>query len=100
MIELANVISDLRGELEIAVAAGVGEALQFELGPIELEVSVALERTAGAGAKVRFWVVELGADAKADKNSAQKVKLTLTPRLSATGAAPYVAGAAVPGEEQ
>ena len=62
MIELAEVIRGLREELQRAIAAGEGEALRFELGPIELEVSVAVQASAQAGAKVRFWVVELGAE--------------------------------------
>ena len=98
MIELASVIKDLREELEEAVVAGADAPLRFELGPIELEVSVALERSAGGNAKVRFLVVELGADGKVDATSTQKVKLTLTPRLSGTGATPYVSGQVVPGE--
>ena len=94
MIELASVIRDLRDELEEAIAAGADKALRFELGPVELEVSVAVERGGSGEAKVRFWVVELGADAKTDTTSTQRVKLTLTPRLTATGVAPYVSGEA------
>lgn len=99
MIELAGVIRDLREELEEAIVTGADAALRFELGPVELEVSVVVQRGVGTGAKVRFWVVELGADARADATSVQKMKLTLTPRLSGTGATPYVAGQAVPGEK-
>ncbi|MFL6111113.1 MAG: trypco2 family protein [Catenulispora sp.] len=98
MIELGSVIKDLRAELEEAIVAGADSALRFELGPIELEVSVALERSGGGQAKVRFWVMDLGADAKTDASSTQKVKLTLTPRLAGTGATPYIAGEVVPGE--
>lgn len=98
MIELASVIRDLRDELERAIVAGTGEALHFELGPIELEVSVAVDRSGAAGAKVRFWVVELGADAALDATSTQRVKLVLQPRLAVSGSAPFVSGAAEPGE--
>jgi Trypsin-co-occurring domain 2 len=99
VIELASVIRDLREELEEAIVAGADAALRFELGPVELEVSVAVQRGGGTGAKVRFWVVELGADARIDATSVQKMKLTLTPRLAETGATPYVAGQAVPDEK-
>jgi len=54
------VIRDLRDELERAIAAGEGEQLRFELGPIELEATVAVERSDGASGKVRFWVAEGG----------------------------------------
>lgn len=98
MIELASVIKDLRDELEQAIVAGADSALRFELGPIELEVSVALERSAGGSAKVRFLVVDLGTDGKVDATSTQKVKLTLTPRLASTGATPHISGQVVRGE--
>jgi hypothetical protein len=40
LIELAEVICQLRAELDRARAAAADEALRFELGPIELEVAV------------------------------------------------------------
>ena len=92
MIELASVIKDLREELQRAVAAAEGEALSFELGPIELEVSVALERSAEAGAKVRFWVVESDAKATVGKTATQHIKLMLRPTLAESGEPPFVAG--------
>ena len=98
MIELASVIKDLREELEQAVVAAEGEALRFELGPIELEVSVALERSGHAGAKVRFWVVESSAGAAVDATRTQRVKLTLQPILAATNRPPSVSGPAEPNE--
>lgn len=98
MIELASVIKDLRNELQAAIEAGRDEALAFELGPIELEVSVAVDRSDEVGGKVRFWVVELGAERKQDTATTQHLRLTLTPRLSSTGQAPTVSGHAEPGE--
>ncbi|GAA3185503.1 MULTISPECIES: trypco2 family protein [Streptomyces] len=107
MIELSSVIKDLRDELERAVVAAEGEALRFELGTIELEVSVALERTGHAGAKVKFWVVESGADATVAATSTQRLTLALRPTLTgpdgpdgpgAAGRSAYVAGAAEPDE--
>jgi len=94
MIELASVIRDLREELQRAIVAAEGEALRFELGPIELEVSVALERTGHAGAKVRFWVVESGADATVDAASTQRIKLALQPTLTGSNNPPFVSGLA------
>jgi hypothetical protein len=98
MIELASVIRDLRDELGRAIAGGEGEALRFELGPIELEVSVAIEAGAQAGAKARFWVLELGAQGNVDHTSTQRIKLVLTPRLGPTGTSPLVSGDVVPRE--
>ncbi|GAA1975972.1 trypco2 family protein [Catenulispora subtropica] len=49
MIELASVIRDLRAELEQAIVAADGAALRFELGPIELEVTIALAHETSTG---------------------------------------------------
>lgn len=92
MIELASVIRDLREELEQAIAAAESEALRFELGTIELELSIAVERTGQAGAKVRFWVVESGADTKANRTSTQLIKVTLRPTLAESHDPPFVSG--------
>ncbi len=99
MIELADVIRDLREELERAVVAAEGEALRFELGTIELEVSVALERTGHAEAKVRFWVVESGAEAAVGATSTQRITLALKPTLRGSGTGPLVSGSTAPHEQ-
>lgn len=44
MIELADVITELRAELEHAQMRAKGSTLRFEMGPVELEVTVALSR--------------------------------------------------------
>lgn len=106
MIELANVVSQLRAELDRARAAAAGQDLRFELGPIELEVTVGLEAVGGAEAKVRFWVVEIGGDAHATSSSTQRIKLTLHPTVTdgAQAASPhrrlsaFVSGSEIPGE--
>jgi hypothetical protein len=97
-LELAEVIRDLRDEVERAVVAGAGEALRFELGPIELEVTVGLERSGAAGAKVRFIVAELGASGTLSATDTQRIKLVLTPHLGDGSAGTYVSGRSVPGE--
>jgi hypothetical protein len=47
MIELAEVIGELRRELQAAMNDGEGEQLRFELGPVELEATVAVEKAGG-----------------------------------------------------
>ncbi len=53
--------------------------LRFELGPVEMSLRVTVGQEGGAGAKVRFWVIEAGADAKLSRESVQENKLVLTP---------------------
>jgi hypothetical protein len=90
MIELGVVIGELRRELQEAMNQGKDQPLRFELGPVELEATVAIEKGGSGGAKVRFWVVELGGDAKVTKSSTQRIKLALQPRL-ASGQSAWVA---------
>src|SRR4051812_43894934 len=85
MIELADVISELRAELDRARLAAEGSALRFGLGPVELEVTVALGREGKTGGKVRFWVAEVNAEGKLSSTSTQRIKLTLNPTLGTSG---------------
>lgn len=79
-IELASLVRQLRAELDEALADGEGERLRFELGPVELSLTVTVGREAAPGAKIRFWVVEAGADARISREAVQEIKLVLTPR--------------------
>jgi Trypsin-co-occurring domain 2 len=79
-VELAELITQLRAELTEAMDSGEGSDLRFEIGPVELELTVAVDKEAKPGAKVRFWVIELGTDVKRASSSMQRIKLTLDPR--------------------
>lgn len=100
MIELRELIRDLRSELDEAMSAAPGEGLQFELGPIELEVTVGVEKAGGAKAKARFWVVDLESDGRLASTSLQRIKLSLTPRKAGSTASPYVSGRERPDEQR
>ena len=78
-MELASVVRQLRAELNEALEDAQGERLRFELGPVQVALSVTVGREGGAGAKVRFWVIDAGADAKLSRESVQEIKLVLTP---------------------
>jgi hypothetical protein len=104
-MELASVVRQLRTELNEALADADGERLRFELGPVEVRLAVTVSREATPGAKIRFWVIEAGADAKVSRDAVQEIKLVLTPvdtRAPAgpdgKAAAPLIKGAAVEGE--
>ncbi|WP_155054770.1 trypco2 family protein [Streptomyces blattellae] len=101
MIELADMIRELRQQLTAAVADGDGETVRFELGPVEVEASVAVTREAGGDAKVRLWVVDAGADGRYAHAETQRITLTLTPMAVADGRAPrtvMITGGSVDGE--
>jgi len=104
-VQLASVVRQLRAELNEALADAEGERLRFELGPVELSLTVTVGREATPGAKVRFWVIEAGADARVSREAAQDIKLVLTPvdtRAPAgpdgKAAGPLIAGGTVRGE--
>ena len=78
-VELASVVRQLRAELNEALADAGGERLRFELGPVEMSVRVTVGRDAAPGAKVRFWVIEAGAQARVSRDAVQEIKLVLTP---------------------
>jgi hypothetical protein len=79
-LELAAVLRQLRAELNEALDEADGERLRFELGPVELSLTVTVGREAAPGAKIRFWVIEAGADTKISREAVQDIKLVLTPR--------------------
>jgi hypothetical protein len=93
MIEFVEMIRQLRSELAEAQKEADGEELRLELGPIELELMLVLSREGGASGKIRFWVLEAGADGRASGSSTQRVRLSLSPRYSTSSETPYVSGA-------
>jgi hypothetical protein len=104
-LELASVLRELRAELNEAMGDADGDRLRFELGPVELSLTVTVGREATPGAKIRFWVIDAGAEAKVSRESAQEIKLVLTPRdmgapLAPDGkpVPPLIEGRPVPGE--
>lgn len=99
MIELAELIRDLRDELNEAMAAAPATGLRFEMGPVEVEVSVAVDKSVGGSGRAKFWVVEAGSDGKVTRTSAHRVTMTLIPRLPDSAAVPYVSGPEKPDEE-
>ncbi len=78
-VELASVIRQLRAELNEALADAQGERLRFELGPVQVSLTVTVGREGGPGAKIRLWVVEAGGDAKLSREAVQEITLVLTP---------------------
>ena len=84
-IGLADAISQVREELEVAIAAGAGSKLAFRAESVELEFEVALERVVGGDAGVRVWVVSVGAKGELSRSQTHRVKLVLSPIDPSTG---------------
>ncbi|MFD3576535.1 trypco2 family protein [Streptomyces sp. NPDC058644] len=92
MIELAEMIAQLRGELAAAMAAADDEVLRFELGPVQLEAEFAVQRSGTADGRIRFWVVEAGASGQQTNSTTHRVTLSLEPRVRGTDQRPWVRG--------
>jgi|JI10StandDraft_1071094.scaffolds.fasta_scaffold703215_2 hypothetical protein len=85
-IGIQVVVEQLREELATLVRSRNKQSgIYFELGEIEVELQVGVTVDTTAGGKAKFWVLELGADAKYSKNRTQRIRLKLSPK---TGAAP------------
>ncbi|WP_327138051.1 hypothetical protein OG585_07460 [Streptomyces sp. NBC_01340] len=98
-VELPELIGQLRAQLSEAMRAGETSDLRFELGPVELELTVSVEKEAKPGAKVKFWVMEVGGEARAASITNQRIKLTLDPRrASQPTRRPLISGEEASGE--
>lgn len=95
MIELAEMIAQLRGELAAAMAAAEDagdDAPRFELGPVQLEAEFTVQRSAGADGRIRFRVVEAGASGRRTNSTTHSVTLSLEPRARGTDQRPWGSG--------
>jgi Trypsin-co-occurring domain 2 len=66
------------------MAAGESERLKFDVGPVELEFAVDIQRDLRANAGVKVWVIEIGGSGGTARDS-HRVKVTLNPVDTATG---------------
>ncbi|HZN18258.1 MAG TPA: trypco2 family protein [Micromonosporaceae bacterium] len=98
-IELADLIWQLRHELSRAAWAGEHTDLRFEAGPVELELTVAVERSTAPGVKARLLVVDAEMGARRASTVTQRIHLTLYPRRAdAPDRSPLIAGDSEKGE--
>lgn len=77
---LADAVKGIRAELDAAMAEGVGKNVQFEVGPVEMEFAVDIQKDATADFGVRVWVLSLGAKGGANKGSTNRIKVVLNPK--------------------
>lgn len=78
-VGLASAIEALRGELVEAVSSGEGKEFRFELGVVELELQVAVEKKVEGEAGIKFWLVSLGGGGSRSVGDTHTVKVSLTP---------------------
>jgi hypothetical protein len=78
-IALAEMIEELRNELQTAVEAGEGKEIRFALGEVTLEAQVEVAKQVEGKTGVKFWLAEASAAGKASKAVTQKIVLKLRP---------------------
>lgn len=98
MIELAELVRELRRELAAAVLQRPDDGLRFQLGPVEVETVVAVERQRSGSGKISFYVAELGGSGQLTGSDTQRIKLVLQPAAADGGDPPWISGPSVPGE--
>ncbi len=81
-IGLSDAIADLRAELTRAFEQGADEPLKFDVGAVDLELEIELMVGGSVKAETKWWVVSAGAEAKGERSSSHRIKLTMTPRLN------------------
>lgn len=78
-IPLADMLIELRRELEEARRAGERQDLRFRVESIEIELKVTVTKSAVAGAGFKFWVINGDAKGQIATESLQTLRLTLDP---------------------
>jgi hypothetical protein len=84
-VGLTEAISVLRQELSEAIAAAATEELRFEVGQVNMEFEVTVEREVGANGKIKFWVLEVGTNASSSSVRTHRLVVPLTPVNAAGG---------------
>jgi len=92
-IDLTKVIQQLRHDIEKTWWEGQQSAVAMEVGPVELEVTVAVEKDADAKLGVKFYVLDASAGAKGAMTNTQRIKIVLTPRDRRSPTGPLLIGA-------
>jgi Trypsin-co-occurring domain 2 len=90
-IDVADAIRSLRAQLAIAHAEVDRDGVYFEMGPVEIEFVVEVERAVDGDAGVRIGVVSIGASGSVSSGTTHRMKFVLSPMDGVTGRALEVA---------
>jgi hypothetical protein len=80
-VDLSSALEALRGELEQAWNESRNRHVRFRVTEVTLTVQAVAGRERGASGKLRWWVVEGGAEGKSSSETTQTLVLSLTPLL-------------------
>jgi len=80
-VPLAEMLIELRRELEEARLEGEKQGLRFRVESIDVELQVTVSKEAGVGTKFKFWVIDGDAKARIAGEPLQKLHLKLNPHV-------------------
>jgi hypothetical protein len=81
VVGLAVALEALRQELDDAWRESQGKRVRFRASQVTLSVQAVVRSDNSMGGKLRWWVVEAGAERTAGQEATQTLELTLTPEL-------------------
>ena len=101
-IELADLVTSMRSEINRAWSQGQYDVVGFEAGPIEVEVVTEVEVVQVEGkVTAKFWVLEVEAEAGRTRTTTQRITFSLTPRDRRDPSRPLlISGTAAPKERR
>lgn len=76
---LKETLEALRIEISESILLSEGKEIRFEMGKIELEMQVVIEKSKEGKGGVKFWVVEMGGGMAAKDSITHKIKIPFTP---------------------
>ena len=79
-IPLAEMVQALRRELEAAQKESPEASIRFETEKVELELKMAVSKTAKGSGGIKFWVVNAGGELEKQGVSTHTFRLTLVPK--------------------
>jgi hypothetical protein len=80
-VELSSALETLREELEQAWVQSQGRRVRFHVPHVTLTVQATARRENKAGGKLRWWLVEGGAEHDSARENIQTLVLELSPQL-------------------
>jgi Trypsin-co-occurring domain 2 len=78
-IQLKDAIKALLKEIGQSIAASQGEQIRFQIGQIELEFQVEIERSGTVEGEIDFVVAKIGGGGEISRSDTHSVKLSLQP---------------------
>ncbi|MGI8330395.1 trypco2 family protein [Actinomadura scrupuli] len=89
--ELAVVVAGIREELTRALHQASDQRLRFELGDIELELTVAVTQDSKVDGGIKVYVLNFGAAEHTSTVTTHRLKINLKPRDRTSGLPPKIA---------